>query len=194
MNKIFLLLISGLLYYGSRAQSQGSITDIYNKSMPIDSLQGKKILLIVLPLEKDSGVINQLLRFQKKYAQKAQVIALVNTRSVGSSSKEFYKETYAETSRDGITISEGFQPAEKVDSERASVIQWISGKNNNRQLDRYATGSKYFLSEDGRLYAQLGKDVSLDDRIIQNIVNTHVPKAITRIKQGTSKETPASKN
>jgi hypothetical protein len=60
------------------------------------------------------------------------------------------------------------------------VIQWITSRSNNRQADRYATGSKYFIAEDGRLYAQAGKDVNLDAPIIKSIINVNVPKAVMR--------------
>lgn len=193
MKNILLVILCGLLFIVSTAQSARNISDVNNKAINLDSLQGKKILLIVLPLNKDTGIINQLLRFQKRYENRVQVIGLVNTRP-GSPAKEFYKDAYNEATRSGITITEGLAHAEPVNNERVSVVQWVTGKSNNRQADRFATGSKYFLSEDGRLYAQLGKELSLDDRIVQNIVNTNVPKAISRSKQEPSKESPASNN
>jgi len=182
MKKIFILLLGWFMLIDSYAQTAESIIDINDKAIKIDSLQGKKIILIILPVVKDTAIINQLLRFQKKYEKQVQVIGLVNTQS-GETTKEFYKNTYGDASTAGITISEGIQPVEKVADERKSVIQWISSRNNNRQLDRFATGSKYFISENGRLYAQLGKNTSLDDPFVKCIVNTQVPTAVTKVKE-----------
>jgi hypothetical protein len=164
------------------AQVSGSITDINNNTISIKSLQGKKILLVVLPLQKDTAIINQLLRFQKKNEQRVTVIGLV-TIQAGAPSKDFYKETYTEASQKGITITEGLATVETVADERESVIQWLTGKSNNRQLDRFANGSKYFLSEEGRLYAQLGKGTRLDDPLVACIVNTVVPKSVKKVKE-----------
>ena len=194
MKKTFILLLGWFVLIDSYAQTAGSIIDINDKAIKIDSLQGKKILLIILPVIKDTAIINQLLRFQKKYEKQVQVIGLVNTQS-GGTTKEFYKNTYGDASTAGITISEGIQPVEKVTDERNSVIQWVSGRNKNRELDRFATGSKYFISEDGRMSAQLGKETSLDAPLVKSILNAKVPVAIKRAKEiPTPSSTPKSNN
>jgi hypothetical protein len=193
MKTILIITLCGLLNTVGIAQTTRYISDVDNKTINLDTLQGRKILLIVLPLEIDTAIINQLLRFQKKYEKKVKVLGLVNTKQ-GAPTKEFYKDAYNEATRSGITVTEGLVSTDTIANERASVVQWVTGKNNDRRADRYATGSKYFLSEEGRLYAQLGRDISLDDRIVQNIMNTNVPKAISRLKPGTTKGTPASKN
>lgn len=186
MKRIFLINVCWLLYMTGIAQTGSSITDVNDSAISINSLQGKKILLIILPLEKDTALINQLLRFQKKYEKKVQVIGLVMLQQ-SVPSREFYKETYSKASTSGIIVTNGLQPAGKAADVRESVIQWLTGKSNNRQLDRYAAGSKYFLSEDGWLYAQLGKGVSLDDQIVKNLANTIVPRAVSN----SPKKTPA---
>jgi hypothetical protein len=175
-NIIFLFFIS-LLWQNNRAQSLRNIADINNKATAIDSLKGIKLLIIVLPSQADTTISNQLLRFQKNYAQKVNVIALVPVQT-GTTSKELYAANYEAVSQSGIIVSEGVAGTEKPDNERASVIQWLSGKSNNRQQDLYVAGSKYFISEEGRLYAQLGKETSLDDPLVKSIINTQVPTAV----------------
>jgi hypothetical protein len=135
-----------------------------------------------LPSQTDTVLNNQLLRFQKTYAQKVKVIALVNVQP-GASSKEFYATIYAAAARSGVIISEGIAGSEKADNERASIIQWMTGKSNNRQKDRNAIGTKYFLSEEGRMYAQIGKETSLDDPLVKCIINTKVPAALTKVNE-----------
>jgi hypothetical protein len=177
MKNICTILFASLLFQnGIARQSLRNITDVNNKTTSIDSLQGRKLLIIVLPSQTDTALNNQLLRFQNKYSQKVKVIALVNVQP-GTPSKELYATTYAAASQSGVIVSEGIANTGKVDNERASIIQWMTSRSNNRQQDRYAIGSKYFLSEDGRLYAKLGKETSLDDPLIKCIVNTVVPQS-----------------
>lgn len=177
MQKIFIILLTGLLFQGSMAQETvRNITDINNNSIVIDSLQGTKLLLIVLPAQTDTAFNNQLLRFQKTYSQMVKVLGLVSVQT-GTASKEFYEATYGDASRLGVIVTEGISAGEKVENERASMIQWMSTRSDNRQQDRYVVGTKYFLSEEGRLYAQLGKGTSLDDPLVKCIVNTQVPTA-----------------
>jgi hypothetical protein len=172
--KITFIILLTLLYQASMAQSAKSFTDVNNKNIDIDSLQGTKLLIIVLPARTDTALNNQLLRFQKTYAQKVKVIGLVSVQA-GTPSKESYATTYDSATKAGVIVSEGITSTTKADNERASVLQWMTSRSNSRQQDRYAVGSKYFLSEDGRLYAQLGKATSLDDPLVKCIVNTKVP-------------------
>jgi hypothetical protein len=190
MKKMLIILLINLIYQSSNAQSVRNITDVNNKNTSIDSLNGTKLLIMVLPSQSDTALNNQLLRFQKMYAQKVKVIALVNVQT-GASTKEFYATTYAAASRSGIIVSEGIASTEKADNERASIIQWMTGKSKNRQQDHYAIGAKYFLSEEGRLYAHLGKETSLDDPLVKCIVNTKVPVAVKKVSE--FKPSPAPK-
>lgn len=179
MKKIYLILLTGLLFKTGIAQTVRNLTDVNNKTTIIDSLQGTKLLIMVLPSQTDTALNNQLLRFQKSYGQKLKVIALVNVQP-GMPSREHYASTYAEASRLGVIVTDGIKANEKADNERAAVIQWMTGRSNNRQQDRYAAGSKFFLSEQGKMYAQLGKGTSLDDPLIKCIINTKVPTAKMR--------------
>jgi hypothetical protein len=191
MKKTLIIIIYLLIYRSSMAQTSPDITDIYNNTISLQSLQGKKILIVILPLQKDTAAIDQLLRFQKKYEKKVAVLGLVTVQP-GSPSVDFYKNTYNDASKEGLTITTGISKDNKATDERASTIQWLTAKSNNRQADRYAPGSKYFLSEDGRLYAQLEKGIHLDAPIVQSIINVIVPKAIARTKEDI-KSTPGQK-
>src|SRR4051812_31992407 len=130
MKPIYMILLSSVLYHNSKAQALRNITDIYNKTTSIDSLKGTKLLIVVLPAQTDTALNNQLLRFQKTFLQKVKVIALVTTQP-GAPSREFYKTTYATTSRAGVIVSEGVAGTEKPDNERAAIIQWMTSKSNN---------------------------------------------------------------
>lgn len=191
MKKILIIIMYLLVCINSIAQTALDITDIYNNTISTKSLQGKKILIVILPLQKDTAAINQLLRFQKKYEQKVAVLGLVTVQP-GSPSADFYKNTYNDASKEGLMVTTGISIDNKAADERESTIQWLTAKSDNRQADRYTTGSKYFLSEDGRLYAQLEKAINLDAPIVQSIINVMVPKAIARTKEDI-KSTPEQK-
>src|SRR5690242_18741124 len=128
MKNIIILFFISLLGQNNMAQSLRNIADINNKATAIDSLEGIKLLIIVLPSQTDTAISNQLLRFQKNYAQKVKVIALVPPVQSGTTSKELYATNYEAVSKSGVIVSEGIAGTEKTDNERASVIQWLSGK------------------------------------------------------------------
>jgi hypothetical protein len=181
MKKLFFIFISGLFCHSTIAQSC-TITDLNNKSTCVDSLQGRKLLIIVLPSQKDTALNNQLLKFQKAYGQKVTLIGLVSMQT-GDPTKEIYKQTYDDASREGMLVTEGIPVDAKATDQRQSVLQWISSKSNDRRVNRFVTGSKYFISETGRLYAQLGNNTPLDDPLVKCIINTKVPAAVARVKE-----------
>jgi hypothetical protein len=72
-------------------------------------------------------------------------------------------------------LTEGVADADSVAGPRGGILKYLSHKSRNRQVDRFAEGSKYFLSEKGRLFAQLGKTGSLDSQLADHLVQTIVP-------------------
>jgi hypothetical protein len=67
MKSLYVIVLTILFYCCSMAQSRGTITDINSHTVNLDSMCGKKMLIMLLPLQRDTAVISQLLRFQNNY-------------------------------------------------------------------------------------------------------------------------------
>lgn len=167
---IFLWLL--LLVCVGRSQPSGGLKDMQGRSIFLDSLSNQKLLIVVLPAKADTGIIGQLLRFQSKYIQQIKVIGLV---SPGTASMGVDSNGYSRLLAAGVWLTEGMAAGDSVVSIRQSVFKYISNKSRNRLVDRFAEGSKYFLSEKGRLFAQLESNTSLDSRVAGYLVQTKVP-------------------
>ncbi|PSL40836.1 hypothetical protein CLV51_1241, partial [Chitinophaga niastensis] len=78
MNRIFILIMICCCgaYYCS---AQQALTTLDGQLLNLDAYAGKKLLYIVMPLDKDTAILGQITRFQNNYAGKIQVIALVGT-------------------------------------------------------------------------------------------------------------------
>lgn len=164
MKFISIVLFTCLLGQALRAQM---ITDMHQQTFAVDSLEGKKILIVILPLQQDTAAIHQLVRFQQKFGDSVQVIGLVTS--------EVDTTIYQEVVARGAIITTG-STEQKPPNERRSVLQWLTDlNNNNRTTDPGVSGYKYFLSKQGRLYAELGPSTSLDGTLVENIVRTRVP-------------------
>jgi hypothetical protein len=87
MKKLFALFISSILALYCVAQSAATLTDINNNSITIESLAGKKIIITILPLQEDSSVVNQLVRFQNKFGDSVKIIGLVCLSACNASSQ-----------------------------------------------------------------------------------------------------------
>lgn len=142
----------------------------------LDSYADKKLLYIILPIIPDTALNNQVERFQKKYSGKVVVLGLVSLRG---KTADTVKQQYSKLVNAGMLLSEGLKNRHAGSAQRTSVLEWICEKRSaSVENEQREIGSKYFISEDGRLYAMLGADVSLDSPLMPSIVNTTVAKAV----------------
>jgi glutathione peroxidase-family protein len=178
MKNIFLLTIGVVLSYIVQAQTSiydQPVNDIEGNAISLTNYSGKKLLLIVLPLaEADTSVQQQLLRLQQRYdSSLLQVVGLVAMEEgYDSMNKASIQQQYS-----GLLLTEGMYVRKSAGSNQAALLQWLTNKDNNQHFDEDAAeaGKKFFVSEDGRLYALLGGSTSLDARIVDKIVTTQVP-------------------
>lgn len=174
MNRIFIFIM--ICCYGTlNGSAQTTLTTLDGQQLHLDAYAGKKLLYIVMPLNEDTAISGQITRFQNKYASKIQVIALVGT---GNDSRAGLPQNYQGLTANGIVCTQGMTMRDSSDP-KSDVLAWITGMKNGASADAAPTGSKYFISEDGTLYATLGPEISLDYAIVYSMVNMQVPKIIS---------------
>jgi hypothetical protein len=140
----------------------------------LENYDGKRLLYVILPSTPDTAITNQVERFQKRFSDKVTVIGVI---AVGNKSVDSIKQGYDKLSQAGAVLSEGLKKRKEDDAPRASVLGWLTEKMKQPgELAKREEGAKYFISEDGVLYATLGKDISLDSPIAASILKTRVPR------------------
>lgn len=174
MRTYLILLLFLLSFCAVRSQSPGGVKDLQGQSIPLDSITSRKMLIVILPASSDTAIIGQLLRFQSRHAQQVTIMGIVSQGMVNPSVKSA-GNGYDRLRAGGIWLTAGMAAGDSAASTRQSVLKYISNKSRARQVDRLAEGSKYFLSEKGRLFAQLGGNISLDSRVADYIIQTNVP-------------------
>jgi hypothetical protein len=174
MKKIMVGIFITFLSEACYTQSSVNITDLNNHSLNVNDLAGKKIVIIFLPVVQDTSLAAQLTRFENKYSDSATVIGLVCLSGCNLSSATVLS-WYAGAIDAGLFITTGSTEGDNSDA-RQSTLKWLSNRNiNNRQTETTLPGSKYFLSKQGKMYAQLGPQASLDSKMADNIIKTKVP-------------------
>ena len=170
---LYLFVFVGLCDLAGLGQTPGYVSNIANQNVHLDTMDGRKILIVILPAQPDTALIGQLIRFGNRHAGQLRVFAIVasGTSALAAASPNGYGKLPAA----GITVTEGIPDAATPAGPRSGILQYLSRKSRNRGADRFAEGSKYFLSEKGRLFAQLGRNSSLDSRQADYIVQTNVP-------------------
>ena len=174
MKLLYFLLLTVMGGMAVRAQSPGYILDALHKPVHLDTADGRKLLVVLLPAEPDTALTGQLLRFQARHRQQVRVIGVLASGAGGAVMANL-QTGYGRLPAAGITLTEGLADTDSAAGPRGGLLKYLSRKSRNRQNDRFAEGGKYFLSEKGRLFAQLGKKDSLDSRVADYIVQTKVP-------------------
>lgn len=170
MNKLILLLF--IILTGGIAAAQ---TSLEGSQIDLSGFSGKKLLYIVMPEKTDTGLVNQIERFQKKYGDQVQVIGIVKQGTNYLQARSMMSKVIDK----GMVVTEGIAARKQNSPQRESVLEWISEKRRaSVESEQKEAGSKYFISEDGRLYATLGADMSLDSPLMPSIVNTTLAKAV----------------
>ena len=174
MKLLFLLLPIFTCGLAGQGQVPGYVQSIEHKAVHLDTMDGRKLLIVILPAQPDTGLLGQLIRFQGKYRMKVRTIGIVAPGSVALATA-LSQNGYSNLSAAGMMLTEGVADADSVAGPRSGILKYLSRKSRNRQVDRFAEGSKYFLSEKGRMFAQLGKTGSLDSQLADHLVQTIVP-------------------
>jgi hypothetical protein len=168
---LFFVMICAL---AGKAQSPGYIQNAVHQPSHLDTTDGRKLLIVLLPTKPDTAFTGQLLRFQARHGEQVRIIGMLTPGTARMVTAD-RSNTYVRLLAAGILLTEGMAQTDSIAGPRSGILKYLSNKNRNRQIDHFAEGGKYFLSEKGRLYAQLGKTTSLDTRLADYIVQTHVP-------------------
>jgi hypothetical protein len=129
---------------------------------------------VILPAQQDTGLIGQLIRFQTKHGKQVRVFGIL-APGAPAIAETLSQTGYGKLRAAGIILTQGIADTDSVAGPRSSILKYLSRKSRNRETDRFAEGSKYFFSEKGRMFAQLGKKGSLDSPVADYIIQTKVP-------------------
>lgn len=161
--------------------AQGDVYSISFKSVDgnkinLHQYKGRKILFVTLPLvQQDSGAIEQLMSFQKVNAGNLAVIGiLANDLGLSEEKQNDIKKMYKKGGDTGIIITEGMNT--KKDSAQSALLQWLTSKEKNRRFNTEVrgVGFKFFVNEEGKLYAVIGPEVAYSNQVFARILNVKV--------------------
>ncbi|MBB1285930.1 hypothetical protein HRH25_16220 [Flavisolibacter sp. BT320] len=155
------------------ANAQGlynqTINSIDGQSVRLHKLMYKKILFVVVPLTQTHPVYQQLQAFHQRYGDSVQIVGI-------PSFEDGYKEAQAATVKQlyqglGIMLAEGMY-TRKTSPGQSALFQWLTNNKQNWHFnyDARGIGSKFFVSEIGKLFAVLPPEASLQLPVVNKIV------------------------
>jgi glutathione peroxidase len=145
-----------------------SFRDLNSKNVHLKDFAGKKILFIILPVSATDSLADQLKSFVTMYGDKVQVIGVLSQEDGYSPDRK--ADVMAIYQNTGILITDVIRA--RKGNGQSPLMKWLTNKNENGHFDMDAKGpgQKFFVNEQGKLYAVLGQ-LSLSSPFINKIVN-----------------------
>ncbi|HRN55616.1 MAG TPA: hypothetical protein PLL71_04160 [Agriterribacter sp.] len=149
-----------------------TITTIDGNKIELSQFKGKKLLFLLLPVSsQDTSVsVNDIGQLQTKYRSSLVIIGIPSEEAGykaqdADNLKKMYKTPSA-----NIIITEGMKV--KRGREQVTLFQWLTNKDLNHHFDHdvRGVGSKFFVDEEGELYAVMGPNLTSTSPLMGRIL------------------------
>jgi glutathione peroxidase len=178
MNKIILIISCFFLVSMTCTESiyTHSLITIEGQIKPMADFQGKKILIITLPIQQNASndsLLNSIDSLRAAHAGSLVVIAVpAYEDGYTASIKNQLKDWYRTKLNTAIIITEGLYTRKTSGSQQDPLFQWLTDKTKNGNLNQDVSGerNKFFVWTDGQLLAALGAKVKIGGAAINNLI------------------------
>lgn len=161
-----------------------TVESIYNHSVktiegvtkPLTNYQGKKMLIMTLPILQNSSndsLLHSLDSLRAVYSSSLLIIAVPSnedgyTPALKNSLKQWYR---SKLSMD-IIVTEGYATRKTSVYTQHPLFKWLTDKNRNNRFDRDVTGprNKFIVSATGELIGVLGVQTKLGSNTMNNLL------------------------
>lgn len=175
--KYIFSLITLLLLLSFRPLDGGiydiTVTTIDGSKISLSRFKGKKLLFLLLPLSaQDTALsVKDIALLQTKYESSLVVIG-IPSEEAGYTTRDAdkLKKTYKASSA-SIIITEGMKV--KKGTGQFTLFEWLTSKDKNHHFDHdvRGVGSKFFVDEEGDLYAVMTPRLALTDPLMERILS-----------------------
>lgn len=175
MKKIMILfvLLTGFVAGGfSQSVYELSFKSANGDSISLSQYRGKKVLIMIVPLNLKDSVYHQLEAFRSRYGDSVAIVAIPSVEDgFVPGNKAAVSKLY---NNKGFTLAEGMKTRRAAGAQQSPLMQWLTDVKKNRHFnnDAEGVGQKFFVSESGRLFAVMGSRTSLQSPIIDRIVRS----------------------
>ncbi len=170
----FILLLAGTIWTGSIYDH--SVPKIEGGSQPLAGWQGKKILVITLPLVQSASADSMLYSLDTLASARSatlKVIAVPSYEDGYTPAQKTQLETwYRSKLGNHVVITEGLYTRRTSGSQQHGLFKWLTVLNQNESFDIDVTGPgyKFFVSSTGQLYGVLRPHTSMWSGAVQKTV------------------------
>lgn len=153
-----------------------SVTTLDGQTVSMSTLQGKKAMLVVLPVTSttsDSLYLSTLDSLSRAYESQVTMIGFPSFED-GYSADSLSSLTiwYRSIIGNQFVISRGIY-TRKASAGQDSIFAWLTHASSNGHFDQDVDGpgQTYFINENGQLYTMIAPGIPLTNRIMQKLLH-----------------------
>ncbi len=169
-----LIAVAGVLVYAGVYDIH--ITTIEGADKSMSDFQGKKLLIIVLPVTQNVNDVHYLQAvdsLSRKYANNVTVIGVpsyeygFNTNSL-SNLRSYYRGIIGQQ----VILTQGLYVNKSSGKMQHKLFAWLTNVNQNTHFneDVKGVGQKFFIDENGELYGYYGPEAGLNDNLLKKMI------------------------
>lgn len=139
-----------------------SVTSIEGTNKPLNAYQGKKLLIVTLPIQQNpssDSLLHSLDSIRMVYAGSLVIIGVpAYEDGYTAAMKESLKQWYRSILNMDIIVTEGLYTRKTSGSQQHPLFKWLTDKNRNDHFDEDVNGpkNKFIVWTTGELIAVLG--------------------------------------
>jgi glutathione peroxidase len=153
-----------------------SVATIEGTNISLNNFQGKKILLITLPITRNDNSVSLLHSLDSLYNLHSNSLVIIGTPSFEDGYnidiKEDLKLWYRSILHQNIIITDGLYTRKSSGSRQDSLFTWLTDKTKNGHFDNDIIGpeQKFFVWHDGELTALMGSQSKIGGRTMNSLL------------------------
>lgn len=150
-----------------------SLKSIDGNTLTLSQYKGKKLLFLVVPHSSGDTTltVKDIAELQIKYNNSLVIIGVPSEEAGYDSSDSAELKDLYETAGAPLMILEGMKV--RKGAGQSFLFQWLTSKDLNHHFDRdvQGVGSKFFVDEEGHLYAVMGPNLTLTNPLMDRILS-----------------------
>lgn len=153
-----------------------SVTTIEGVNKPFNVYQGKKMLIITLPIQRNNSndsLLHSLDSLRNAYNGSLLIIATPSyedgyTPAIKDSLKQWYRGILSMD----VIVTEGMYTRKISGSQQHALFKWLTDKTRNEHFDKDVFGpkSKFIVWTDGELVGVLGAPTKISSSTLNNLL------------------------
>lgn len=167
---------------------QVTVSSIYNFNIPLieggnqplSSYQGKKLLIVTLPLQQNPSTDSLLFSLDTMAIAHVADLKVIATLSYEdgftAEQKTYLNNWYRSKLGNNIVISDGLYTRKSSGSLQHPLFSWLThvAENGRFDIDVTEEETKFFVNTDGLIYGVLRKQTKMWSNTLKRVINTPI--------------------